>query len=126
LAEVNMKTMVRFEELGLFLFSLYLYSSLPFPWWYLPLLLFAPDLSMAGYAAGPRLGSVIYNILHHRALALLLYVVGLLGALPILSLAGIILFAHSSLDRALGYGLKFPDAFANTHLGRIGRAAPRS
>ena len=121
-----MKTMVRFEELGLFLFSIYLYSSLPFPWWYFPLLLFAPDLSMAGYASGPRLGSVIYNIVHHRALALLLYVVGLLGALPILSLAGIILFAHSSLDRALGYGLKFPDAFTNTHLGLIGRDAPRS
>ena len=123
MAEVNMKTMIRFEELGLFLFSIYLYSSLPFPWWYFPLLLFAPDLSMAGYAAGPRLGAIIYNIIHHRALALLLYVVGLLGAVPILSLAGIILFAHSSLDRALGYGLKFPDAFTNTHLGRTGRNA---
>jgi hypothetical protein len=121
-----MKTMIRFEELGLFLFSIYLYSSLPFPWWYFPLLLFAPDLSMAGYTAGPRLGAVVYNIVHHRALALLLYVVGLLGAVPILSLAGIILFAHSSLDRALGYGLKFPDAFTNTHLGRIGRNAPGS
>ena len=121
-----MKTMIRFEEFGLFLFSIYLYSSLPFPWWYFPLLLFTPDLSMAGYTAGPRLGAAIYNIIHHRALALLLYVVGLLGAVPILSLAGIIMFAHSSLDRALGYGLIFPDAFTNTHLGRIGRDATGS
>ena len=25
------------------------------------------------------------------------------------------------IDRALGYGLKFPTAFGDTHLGRIGR-----
>jgi hypothetical protein len=31
------------------------------------------------------------------------------------------LFCHSSLDRVLGYGLKYPDAFQNTHLGRIGK-----
>jgi hypothetical protein len=41
----------------------------------------------------------------------------------VLALAGVIIFAHSSLDRALGYGLKFSDSFTNTHLGRIGRAA---
>ncbi len=121
-----MRSIIRLEELGLFLFSIYLYSSLPFPWWYFPLLFFAPDLSMTAYIAGPRVGAIIYNIVHHRALDLLLYVAGLLLAVPFLSLAGIILFAHSSLDRALGYGLKFPDAFTNTHLGRIGRNAAGS
>ena len=38
-----------------------------------------------------------------------------------LELAAIILFAHSSLDRALGYGLKYDDSFGNTHLGSIGK-----
>jgi len=121
-----MTYLIRLEELGLFLFSIYLYSSLPFPWWYFPLLFFAPDLSIAGYVAGPRVGAIIYNIVHHRALDLLLYVAGLMLAMPILSLAGVIMFAHSSLDRVLGYGLKFPDAFTNTHLGKIGRDATRS
>lgn len=118
-----MKTTVRLEELALFLFSIYLYSSLGFPWWYFPLLLFTPDLSMVGYLAGPRVGAFVYNLVHHRGLALVYYVVGVSFDLPVLALIGLILFAHSSLDRALGYGLKFSDSFNNTHLGGIGRRA---
>ena len=33
----------------------------------------------------------------------------------------IILFAHISMDRIFGYGLKFNDSFFNTHLGKIGK-----
>ena len=116
-----MKSLLRLEELALFLFSVYLFASLPFPWWSFPLLLFAPDLSMAGYLFGPQVGAIIYNLVHHRGLALVYYVAGALIGAPALSLAGIVIFAHSSLDRALGYGLKYPDSFTNTHLGRIGR-----
>jgi hypothetical protein len=32
-----------------------------------------------------------------------------------------ILAAHVGFDRALGYGLKLPTSFRDTHLGRIGR-----
>jgi len=31
------------------------------------------------------------------------------------------LLGYSSLDRVVGYGLKYPDEFKNTHLGVIGR-----
>lgn len=115
-----MKTLIRLEELGLFLFSIYLFTTLSFPWWFFPLLLFAPDLSMVGYAAGPRIGAYIYNVVHHRALALLYYMAGMLLHAPVLALVGVMLFAHSSLDRALSYGLKFTDSFNDTHLGKIG------
>ena len=54
---------------------------------------------MMGYLAGPRVGAVVYNFIHHRGLALIYYVAGILLAIPVLSLAGIIVFAHSSLDR---------------------------
>ncbi|HZD57490.1 MAG TPA: DUF4260 domain-containing protein [Anaerolineales bacterium] len=118
-----MKLLVRLEEFGLFLFSIYLFFTLDYPWWFLPLLLLAPDLSMIGYLGGSRLGAILYNLIHFRALALLAYVAGLVFALPALSLAGVIMFAHSSLDRAFGYGLKYSDSFNNTHLGRIGVAA---
>jgi hypothetical protein len=118
-----MKTMIRLEELGLFLFSIYLFSLLRHPWWYFPVLLFVPDLSMLGYLAGPRFGALAYNFVHHRALALLCYVAGIWLAIPWLSLGGAILFAHSSLDRALGYGLKSRDGFTHTHLGNIGPGA---
>jgi len=46
---------------------------------------------------------------------------GSLLSVPWLMFAGTILFGHSSFDRVLGYGLKYEDAFQNTHLGRIGR-----
>ena len=118
-----MKTVLRLEELGLVLFSIYLFSLLPYAWWWFPLLFFVPDLGMLGYLGGPRVGAFIYNLVHHRGLALLYYVLGVSLSLPGLALAGVILFAHSSLDRVLGYGLKLADGFSSTHLGRIGRAA---
>jgi hypothetical protein len=32
---------------------------------------------------------------------------------------GLIWLAHLGLDRGLGYGLKYPTAFQDTHLGRV-------
>jgi Domain of unknown function (DUF4260) len=121
-----MKTLVRLEEFAFFLFSFYLFRLLPFPWWYFPALLFVPDLSMLGYLAGPKIGAAVYNFVHHRGLALAYYVAGALLALPLLSLVGVVVLAHSSLDRAMGYGLKLPESFNSTHLGRIGREASQS
>jgi hypothetical protein len=72
--------------------------------------------------AGPRVGAFTYNLAHHRGLAVLLFMLSVpLDSIP-LRLAGIILFAHSSLDRVFGYGLKYPDSFTHTHLGLIGKA----
>jgi uncharacterized membrane protein len=88
--------------------------------WLLPLLL-APDLSMAGYLAGPRAGAIVYNLLHNLALAIVTLAVGWLGGIAVLALAGAILLAHVGMDRTLGYGLKLPTDFRDTHLGRIGR-----
>ena len=84
-------------------------------------LLLVVDLSMAGYLAGPRPGAFIYNLAHNWALGLL--VLGAGFALPSapLVLAGAILVGHVGMDRLAGYGLKYPSAFGDTHLGRIGR-----
>ena len=38
-------------------------------------------------------------------------------AIPVLGLAGAILVAHTGGDRLLGYGLKYPTSFQDTHLG---------
>ena len=37
---------------------------------------------------------------------------------------GLIWCAHIGFDRALGYGLKSPEGFRLTHLGKIGRDQP--
>jgi hypothetical protein len=60
-------------------------------------------------------------LIHHKGLAVAVYLLGYLLSVPWLMFAGTILLGHSSLDRVFGYGLKYPDAFQNTHLGRIGR-----
>ena len=53
--------------------------------------------------------------------ALLVLSFGWVAAVAPLALAGAILLAHVGMDRALGYGLKLPTDFRDTHLGRIGR-----
>ncbi len=117
-----MKTIIKLEELGMFFFSIYLFSLLSFPWWVYPLFFFAPDLSMVGYIGGPRLGAISYNLIHHKAIALGLYVVGIFLYMPVISLIGILFLGHSSLDRVLGYGLKYGDSFNHTHIGTIGNS----
>lgn len=114
-----MKTLLKAEEAALFLLSLFLFSRVGYPWWWFPLLLFAPDLVMIGYAANPRIGAYLYNAVHHRGVAIALYVAGVLASLPALQLTGLILFGHASLDRVFDYGLKYPDAFGHTHLGQL-------
>lgn len=116
-----MKTLIRLEELLLTLLSLYLFADLNYPWWWFPLLLLTPDLSMIGYLLGPKVGAWTYNLAHHRGIAVVLFILGSLSQVQWLQLAGVIMFGHSSLDRMLGYGLKYTDSFQHTHLGRIGR-----
>lgn len=116
-----MKLLIQLEGLALFIFSIFLFSQLGYAWWWYPLLILSPDLSMIGYLGGPRLGAVVYNTFHHQALAIAVYLLGIFLNIPALQLTGVILFGHSNMDRALGYGLKHSDSFHNTHLGRIGR-----
>jgi len=116
-----MKNLLRLEELFLFGLAIFLFWRLGYGWAWYALLFLAPDLSMLGYLANPRLGASTYNLIHHKGLAVALYVLGYLLSVPWLMFAGALLLGHSSLDRVFGYGLKYPDAFQNTHLGRIGR-----
>ena len=116
-----MKYLLKTEELFMFGLSIFFFSKLGFAWWWYALLLFAPDLSMLGYLAGPQFGAVTYDFIHHKALGISIFVAGMLFASPPLQLAGLILFGHSSMDRVLGYGLKYGDSFQHTHLGMIGK-----
>lgn len=118
-----MKKLISLEEAFLVILCLFLFRDLGYAWGWFALFFLAPDLSMVGYLAGPRVGATTYNFVHHKALAILLYISGSLLASPPLQFAGLILLAHSSFDRVLGYGLKHMDAFQHTHLGMIGRAA---
>lgn len=89
-------------------------------WWLFAILFLAPDIGIAAYLAGPRLGAIGYNILHMTALPLALAAAGLLWPSSLLVGLACIWLAHIGFDRALGYGLKEPTGFKDTHLGRIG------
>ena len=117
-----MKKMIAIEELFLVGLCLFLFGNLQYAWWWFAIFFFAPDLSMIAYAAGPRVGAFGYNLVHHKAVAIGCYLAGVLLASGPLQFAGLIMLAHSSMDRVLGYGLKYPDAFQHTHLGWIGQA----
>lgn len=84
-------------------------------------LLLAVDVSMVGYLAGPRAGAFVYNIAHNWALGLVVLGAGIVLAAPAAVIAGAVLVGHVGMDRVAGYGLKYPTAFRDTHLGRIGR-----
>jgi hypothetical protein len=112
---------LKLEQLALFGLALYLFQPLGYAWWQFALLFLAPDLGMLGYLAGPRPGAIAYNLAHHQGLAILLYLAGVYAASPLLQFAGLLLLAHSSFDRILGYGLKHADSFKHTHLGWIGK-----
>ena len=116
-----MKKVIQLEELAMFLLTIYLFSQLHFAWWWYPALILLPDLSMAGYVLGNKVGAIAYNIVHHKAVAIIFYVAGLYLHNEILQLTGLILFGHSSMDRMMGYGLKTFAGFKFTSLGEIGK-----
>lgn len=118
-----MKTVIKIEELLLTFLAFYLFLALDYAWWWFLVLLLAPDLGALGYLLGPKMGAWTYNLVHHKGLAIALFVLGsYLQAQP-LQLVGLIILGHSSLDRVFGYGLKYADSFQHTHLGRIGRVS---
>ena len=110
---------LKLEELGMLVFSIFLFTQLHFAWWTYPALFLAPDISMLGYLVNPRIGAYSYNLFHHKLLAVLVGATGYYLHDEWWMLAGILLFGHSSFDRILGYGLKYSDSFKNTHLGKL-------
>ena len=112
---------LRAEAVALFVSGVLLYLQLGGEPWWLLLLLLVPDVSMLGYLGGPRLGALTYNLVHNLVIGLAALAMGWFAAIAPLALAGAVLVAHVGMDRSLGYGLKLPTDFKDTHLGRIGR-----
>jgi hypothetical protein len=99
--------------------ALALYFHAGYPWWLLLALALAPDLSILGYVAGPRTGAASYDLAHTYALPVALAAAGALAETDLAVQVGLIWIVHIGIDRALGYGLKYPSGFRNTHLQRV-------
>lgn len=116
-----MKNVLKLEEAAMFGLAVYLFTFLDYPWWLFAVLFIVPDIGMLGYLVNTKWGAVCYNIIHHKGLAIIVYLAGAYLAQPVMMFIGLLLFAHSSFDRMLGYGLKYSDNFKNTHFGFIGK-----
>lgn len=115
-----MKNLIKLEELAMFLFCIGLLLIQGFAWWWIPIAIVGPDAAMVGYLVNDRTGAGLYNLFHHKGIALILYATGFVVSQPLLQAIGLTLFAHASMDRIFGFGLKYGDSFKHTHLGRIG------
>ena len=114
-------TLQRLEGGVLFALSLLLYAKSGGSWLLYLVLILAPDLFALGYLRGPRIGAAFYNLGHTGLLPGILAAVGILGGASLTIEIALIWLGHIGGDRLLGYGLKLPTAFQDTHLGRIGR-----
>ena len=114
---------LRLEGVAAFAAGLALFGASGGNWLFVVPLILLPDVSAVGYLAGPRVGAFTYNLLHNWVPGLLALGLGTWLAWPSVQLVAAILIAHVGMDRALGYGLKLPSSFKDTHLGRMGRAS---
>ena len=116
-----MNTTLKIEELAQFIFGIALLSQFDFAWWWFPALILLPDIGMIGYGVNTKVGALVYNLFHNKAIGIAFILIGMFYLGEIYTLIGIILFSHSAMDRIFGFGLKYPDSFQNTHLGNIGK-----
>ncbi|HEX6508901.1 MAG TPA: DUF4260 domain-containing protein [Chloroflexota bacterium] len=112
--------LLRVEGGVLLALGLLLYWKIGGNWLAFVLLLLTPDISMAGYLAGPVVGAATYNLIHLYLLPSILAAVAILTGNTIILTLALIWFAHINMDRLLGYGLKLPSDFKDTHLGKMG------
>jgi len=113
------RVLLRAEGLAVTVAAIALYFHADYPWWLLVALVLAPDLSMVGYLAGSTIGAAAYDTAHTYSLPVALAAVGLMVDAETAVQLGLIWLTHIGVDRAIGYGLKYPTGFKDTHLQRV-------
>jgi hypothetical protein len=110
---------LRIEGLAVAGGALALYFHFGYGWVLLVVLVLAPDLAMLGYLAGPRIGAFAYDLAHTEVWPIALAVAGVLAGRRVPIEVALVWLVHIGVDRLLGYGLKYPTAFKDTHLQRV-------
>ena len=113
------RILLRAEGAAVAAAAIALYFHADYPWWLLVVLALAPDLSMVGYVGGPTIGAAACDAAHTYLLPVVLAAIGVIADAGIAVQVGLIWIAHIGVDRAVGYGLKYPGEFKETHLQRV-------
>jgi hypothetical protein len=112
---LNPRPLLHLEGGAVLALSLFAYHWNHGSWLLFVLLFLVPDLSMLGYVANARVGAITYNAVHNYVGPLALAGYSLSTNHPPISLS-LIWIAHVGFDRMLGFGLKYPTRFKDTHL----------
>ncbi|MGA3677793.1 DUF4260 domain-containing protein [Lysinibacillus agricola] len=116
---MKLRKIISLEYVIAFLVTVFFYWHFDFSFVYFVLFLLLPDISMLGYMVNTKVGALFYNIGHSLVMPAILLVLGFVTVSTPLLMVSIIWLAHIFLDRALGYGLKYEEAFTKTHLQQI-------
>ncbi len=111
--------LIRLEGAVVTALSIFIYEQHQFSWILFAVLFLAPDLSMLGYVANVRIGAAIYNFVHTFLAPGLLIAIAILASKHTLLPLALIWIAHIGFDRMLGFGLKYPTHFKDTHLQHV-------
>ena len=109
------RALLHLEGAALLLLATAAFFRLGHPWWLFLLLILAPDVSMLGLLAGPRVGALVYNAAHTMVGPLALLGGGHSTAVAV----ALVWLAHIGLDRLAGYGLRYPDSEQRTHFSGL-------
>jgi hypothetical protein len=113
------KFLLRLEGFVVLVVALIVYRELGDSWLKFALLFLVPDIFMTGYFMGTKMGATIYNAGHTYASPFFLWLALYFANVPSMFFLCVIWVAHIGFDRLLGYGLKYPTAFKDTHLGKV-------
>jgi len=113
------KKTIRLEYLTILLFLVYTYFSQKYSLWLFLIFLFVPDIAIVFYKINSRIGSIAYNIIHTYTIPIILVIINnLFFENTIMLTICLIWMSHISMDRFVGYGLKY-DNFKETHIQKL-------
>lgn len=113
------RKLIRLEYLAALLALVYTYFSFNHNVWLFLALLFAPDIVIAFYKINSKVGEIAYNMIHTYTIPVILLAANhVLFNLAVIQAVCIIWMSHISMDRLVGYGLKY-DNFKETHIQRL-------
>lgn len=113
------KFLLHVEGALVFLAGILAYRYVHASWLLFFVLLLVPDFFMLGYLINARIGAVVYNLVHTYAGPLLAFGFAFYANKPFLIPFLLIWAAHIGMDRMLGFGLKYPAGFKDTHFQRV-------
>jgi Domain of unknown function (DUF4260) len=111
--------LLHLEGAAILILSVLFYHQLHASWLVFAILFLAPDFFMLGYLVNVRRGSALYNFAHTYITPATLLAFAFFAAEPQLFPIVLIWSAHIGFDRLLGYGLKYPTHFKDSHLQHV-------